>query len=284
MVITGMLDGLDSQAVEGLVGRVRRLLDHIERHAPVSGKELAAKLFGSAHALDKEDKRTKLAGAVTRVLRERERDFNSEGYVLWEKVGILQCRVSAPVLTWSLPVPAAGGSFLDEQIRSATAGGLPLHISLFALQKYRITVPQDMRVLVVENPRLVEAAAERGMPSCVITTNGDPTTAVKTLLQQLRESGASISYHGDFDSWGIKSCSRMCEHHGAEPWMMRASDYEAAVDRAEEAGIRLDHDPYDCGETPWDPDLQAAFNRLRRQVHEEFVLDSVLGRFSEEAG
>ena len=156
MVITGMLDGLDSQAVEGLVGRVRRLLDHIERHAPVSRKELAAKLFGSAHALDKEDKRTKLAGAVTRALQERERDFNSEGYVLWEKVGILQCRVSAPVLTWSLPVPAAGGSFLDEQIRSATAGGLPLHISLFALQKYRITVPARHA-----GPRRREPAARR---------------------------------------------------------------------------------------------------------------------------
>ena len=184
------------------------------------------------------------------------------------------------MLTWSLP--AVGGSVLDEQTRSASAGGLPLHISLFALQKYPITVPQLTPILVVENPRLVEAAAERRLPSCVITSNGNPSTAVSTLLQQLRESGASIWYHGDFDTPGIAICYRMYED-GATPWMMDAPDYEAAIDRAEQAAIPLDHDPKDCGDTPWDPDLQAAFRRRgRRIIHEEFVLDIVLDRFSRE--
>lgn len=280
MVRTGLIGDLDSQDVEALIVDVRRFFDQLGciEVSGLSRTELAATLFGSAHALDDGTKR---AAAVTQALRYREEGgFQLKRRVLWEAAGIMADRVSAPVLTWSLPV--AGGTFLEEQIRSASAGGLPLHISVFALQKYRITVPQDTQVLVVENPRLVEAAAERELPSCVITSNGNPTTAVTTLLQQLRGLGASVWFHGDFDSWGIGICRWMNEA-GATPWMMDAPDYEAAIDLARQAGIRLDRDANDCGETPWDPDLQAAFDRRRRQIiHEEFVLDNVLGRFSKE--
>ena len=277
---SGLLGGLDGAAVKGLVTDVRRLLDHLDRMKPstVSRTELAASLYGSAHALDEG---TKLAGAVTQALRYLGQGFQLDRRALWEAAGILANRVSAPALTWSLPV--LGESALDEQIRSASAGGLPLHISLLALQKYPVTVPRDHPVLVVENPRLVEAAAERRLPNCVITSNGNPSTAVTTLLRQLRDSGASIWYHGDFDAAGIGICRRMYDD-GATPWMMDASDYEAALGRAERAGIRLDHDSNDCGDTPWDPDLQAAFRRRgQRIIHEEFVLESVLGRFSEES-
>ncbi|MCY4620455.1 MAG: TIGR02679 family protein [bacterium] len=280
MVRTGVLGDLDSQDVRGLTVDVRRFLDHIGRVAPsvVSRTELAATLFGSAHALDEGEKR---AAAITQALRYREEGgFNLKRRALWEVAGILADRVSAPVLTWSLP--AVGGTVLDEQTRSASAGGLPLHISLFALHRYPITVPQGTQVLVVENPRLVEAAAERRLPSCVITSNGNPSTAVTTLLQQLRESGASIWYHGDFDAAGLGICRRMYER-GATPWMMGASDYEDAIHRAEQASIRLERDPGDCGATPWDPELQAAFRRHQRVIHEEFVLDCVLSRFSKGA-
>lgn len=279
MVRTGVLGDLDSQAVEALIVDVRRFLDYLGyiELSGISRTELAAMLFGSAHALDEGTKR---AAAITQALRYREAGgFQLKRRALWEVAGILPDRVSAPVLTWSLPT--VGGSVLDEQIRSAAAGGLPLHISLVALQKFPVTVPLNTPVLVVENPRLVEAAAERELPSCVITSNGNPSTAVTTLLRQLRESGASIWYHGDFDTPGIAICRRMYEE-GATPWMMAASDYEAATDLAEAAGVPLDRDPKDCVSTPWDPDLGVAFRRRRRIVHEEFVLDGVLNRFSKE--
>lgn len=278
VVRTGLLGDLDCQATEALIVDVRRFLDHLGDLDPsgISRTELASTLFGSAHALDVGTKR---AAAMTQALRYRQGGFQLKRRALWEAVGILADRVSAPVLTWSLP--AVGGSFLDEQTRSASSGGLPLHISLFALQKYPITVPQDSPILVVENPRLVEAAAERRLPSCVITSNGNPSTAVTTLFQQLSESGALIWYHGDFDSSGIGICRRMHES-GATPWMMDASDYEDAIGRAEQASIRLKRDSYDCGATLWDPELQASFRRHQRVIHEEFVLDNVLDKFCEE--
>ena len=237
-----------------------------------SRTELAAALFGSSHALDQG---TKLASFVKRALRCRLGEPLG-GRELWEASGIQPDRVSAPALTWA--IPADGESPLDVAVQAATDGGLPLHISLLALLRHPLTVPADTPILVVENPRLVEAAAEGGLGYCAIATNGNPTTAVTTLVQQLRESGARLWYHGDFDVAGIAICRRMHDL-GCQPWMMDAQDYRDAVNQAESGGVRLDRDARGCGPTPWDPALKEAFDARRLIVHEEFVLDEVLGGF-----
>ena len=274
---SGIIGGLDGDGVAVLTADVRRLLDQLEDLADqgASRTEIAATLFGSAHALDRGRKRTAAAECA---LRHCIADGTQlEGRELWAAAGILPDRVSAPVLTWALS--AVGTSPLADQIRAATLGALPAHISLVALQKYPISVPGGSPVLVVENPRLVEAAAERELPGCVVTTNGNPTTAVWTLLNQLQRSGAHLLYHGDFDAAGLAICRRM-QAGGCEPWMMRASDYEAAVEMATQSGVRLEREAKACGATPWDPALQEAFDYRRLIVHEEFVLDGVLDRFS----
>lgn len=274
---SGIIGSLEGDDVTGLAGNVRRLLDHLDRFATggTSRTQLAATLFGSAHALDRG---RKLTTAAESALRHRIAGGSGlDGRELWEAADIQADRVSAPVLTWAIPV--AGTSPLAVQIRSATSGALPVHISLVALQKYPITVPRGSPVLVVENPRLVEAAAERELPGSVVATNGNPTTAVRTLLGQLQGSGARVLYHGDFDAAGLAICGRM-HAGGCEPWMMDASDYEAAVRMAGQSGVRLAAESRDCGATPWDPALQKAFEHRRLAVHEEFVLDRVLDRFS----
>ena len=274
---SGILGGLDGDAVARLAADVRRLLDRLEKVAAQgsSRTELAAALFGSAHALDRG---RKLATAAESALHHSISGRTGlQGRELWEAAGILADRVSAPVLAWALPV--VGASPLDVQIRAATSGALPLHISLVAMQRYPISVPAGSPVLVVENPRLVEAAAERRLPGCVVATNGNPTTAVWTLLDQLKGFGTRLLYHGDFDAAGVAICRRMHDG-GCRPWMMGASDYEAAVEMATQSDVRLERESRDCGTTPWDPELQVAFTRQRLIVHEEFVLDRVLDRFS----
>ena len=279
LVRSGTIGALDSGAVADLVADVRRLLDHLDNVKPpgTSRTEIAASLYGSAHALDRG---RSLTTAVDSALRHRvgpREGIEPVGRQLWEAAGILADCVSAPVLTWGLPV--VGTSALDEQVRAAAAGALPLHITLLALQRHPVTVSPRTPVLVVENPRLVEAAAERDLPCGVVASNGNPTTAVITLVQQLQRSGAAISYHGDFDTPGIAICRRM-HAAGCTPWMMDASDYEAAVGLAQRSGVQLASDPHDCGTTPWDPALQEVFGRRRLIVHEEFALDSVLDDFS----
>lgn len=279
IVKSGLIAALDSREVGRLVADVRRLLDRIDRLEPsgISRTELAVQLYGSAHALDRGEKR---AAFVTHALRHQlctpeEREPLGERE-LWEAAGILADRVSAPALTWSLP--AVGTSPLDEQIRAASDGALPLHISLLALLRHPVAVARRTPVLVVENPRLVEAAAERHLAGCVVSSNGNPSTAVTTLMGQLLRSGASIWYHGDFDAPGIAICRRMHET-GCTPWMMDARHYEAAVRLAEFRDVRLERDARECGATPWDPMLQEAFGRRRLIVHEEFLIDGVLDEF-----
>ena len=286
----GQLRGLTGEVVENLADDVRHLLDHLNQVSPaaVSRTEVAATLFGSSHALDPG---TKLASFTTRALRHRwshsaqtrqlpepgqNADEPASDRELWETSGILADRVSAPVLLWSLPV--TGSTALDQQINAATGGRLALHISLAALQRHPVQVPAGTHVLVVENPRLVEAAAERSLPACVISSNGNPTTAVTTLVQQLSDSEASIWYHGDFDSYGLSICRRIHDF-GCTPWMMDAEDYADAIRLAKERGVQLEADAHDCGPTPWDPVLQAEFAKQRLIVHEEFILDWVLERF-----
>ena len=274
LIGAGLLGGLDDEEAVSLAEDVRRLLDRLDQMEPISASrtELAAALFGSSHALDQG---TRLAAFVKRALRCRLGEPLGDRE-LWEASGIQPDRVSAPALAWAIPV--TGNSPIDVAIRASTGDGLPLHVSLLAMLRHPLKVPADTPVLVVENPRLVEAAAERGLDCCVIATNGNPTTAVTTLVQQLRESGACLWYHGDFDAAGIAICRRMHDL-GCRPWRMDAKDYREAVSRAESSRVRLDRDSRGCGPTPWDTALEELFGTRRLIVHEEFVLDRVLDDF-----
>ena len=274
LIGAGLLGGLDDEEALSLAEDVRRLLDRLDRIDPVgaSRTEWAAALFGSSHALDPG---TRLASVVKRALRCRLGEPLGDRE-LWEASGIQADRVSAPALAWAIPV--TGNSPIDVAIRAATGDGLPLHLSLLAMLRHPLKVPDGTAVLVVENPRLVEAAAERGLDGCVVATNGNPTTAVTTLVQQLRESGACLWYHGDFDAAGLAICRRMHDL-GCRPWRMDATDYQEAVSRAERDGVQLDHDSKGCGPTPWNPALEELFGTRRLIVHEEFVLDRVFDGF-----
>ncbi len=108
--------------------------------------------------------------------------------------------VSAPVLTWALPVLGAGG--VADAVRAMTAAGLPMQLSVLALRASPLTVAPGTLVLVAENPRLVEAAAERRLGAALLCTNGNPTTAPSLAIAQLRSCGARPRYHGDIDAPG----------------------------------------------------------------------------------
>ena len=240
--------------------------------------ELAARLFGSSHALDNG---TVLARWVTVALQYRlgEHGEGLTGCQVWEVYGIRDTRVTVPVLSWG--VPAIGESGLADMIRVATDGAMPLHISLYAMLRYPVSVPPGTPVLVVENPRLVEAAAERQLACCVLSANGNPTRSVITLLEQLQQSGASIRCHADFDIWGIAICRRLSGRYDCEPWMMGAAEYEDAIREAQLNRVSLTQSDKKCGATPWDPKLKKVFGKHRLIVHEEFVVDDVLEAFSQ---
>ena len=146
LIGAGLHGGLDGNEVETLVHDVRRLLDYLDQHAApksrpalgpdgdpdpsdflgpwpdgspdgsepaslaaspfVSRTELAATLFGSAHALDPG---TRLAAVVSRALR-YSLGTDLAGRELWEAAGIQADRVSAPALVWAVPATGSIGA------------------------------------------------------------------------------------------------------------------------------------------------------------------------------
>ncbi len=278
VIRSGGLRGLDTAGAVGLIRSVRRVLDHLDHPDHLDGEaageagrsrvDLAAQVLGSAHDLDPG---TRLEAAATRALAHRLGPGASRD--LWERAGAHLDLTSGPALTWGLPVGPA--SPLAALVDAAIALGAPLHLTRFVLDRHPVRVERGAVVLVVENPRLVEAAAQGACPTPVVAANGNPSGAVRLLVGQLLGSGATVRYHGDFDTAGLAMCARMAAL-GAEPWRMGADDYLAALAEADAAGVDLPVEAAAPGPTPWDPSLQAAFDRDRRIVHEERLLPGLL--------
>jgi len=192
---------------------------------------------------------------------------------LWAQAGVHLDLTSAPALTWKLPLSDECG--LARLAAAAADRGIPLHISRFSLEAYPAIVPRGSRILVVENPRVVEAAAQMRAATPVVSTNGRPSSTVLLLLAQLREAGAELRYHGDFDAAGLAICESLTRL-GLVPWRMTAADYLAALAAADDQGAVLPQDPYPPGPTHWDPALRRTFDRERRIVHQERLLPGLV--------
>lgn len=272
VIRAGVLAGSETPDALDLVRTTRTVLDRIDtegrRTGGIARVDLAAEVLGSSHALDRG---TKAEAMVTRALRHR---FpGSDARDAWDRAGIQMDLVSAPALSWGLRAAPSSpmARFLDEAVRL----GIPVHLSQLALRAQPIAVATGTDVLVVENPRIVEAAAQRRTPFPVVALNGNPSGAALLLVDQLLSSGGALRYHGDFDAAGLRICARMHDL-GLVPFEMDRAAYLAAVDDARSRGAPLPADPHPAPPTPWDPALQAAFDACRRIVHEERLLATLL--------
>jgi len=270
VIRAGVLRGLRAEQARDVLHCVQKVLDYLgqDRPAPISRVDLAARLLGSAHALDNG---TRLEAAVARALvfKLGPTDYRD----LWAQAGVHLDLTSAPALTWRLPLSNDCG--LARLAATALDGGIPLHLSRFSLETYPAVVPRGSRILVVENPRIVEAAAQMRAATPVVSTNGRPSSTVLLLLAQLREAGAELPYHGDFDAAGLAICESLTRQ-GVVPWRMTTADYLAALATADDQGAILPHDLHAPGPTPWDPTLQPTFDQERRIVHQERLLPGLI--------
>jgi uncharacterized protein (TIGR02679 family) len=272
VIRAGVLAGLGAAQAVQLVRDSRAVLDRIAANVDLSDRQsrvdLAANVLGSSHALDWG---TREEAAVGRALGLR---TGARGREAWERAGVQLDLVSAPVLTWRLQ-PVAGSPLavlLAETVRL----GVPIHLSQLALRSHPIVLPEGTDVLVTENPRVVEAAAEGLCPHAVVALNGNPSGAARLLVDQLVRCGAAVRYHGDFDAAGLRICARM-HRLGLVPWRMDSESYRQALAAADAEGARLPTDSYRSPPTRWDPDLQPVFDEDRRIVHEERLLAQLLG-------
>jgi uncharacterized protein (TIGR02679 family) len=229
-----------------------------------SRTELAAAVAGHAHALD--EGRT-VTALVLRALAARRGEPPPTGPAarreLWEWAGVQVDAVSTTCLTVGL---RGTGGPTARRLALATDVGDPVHLTGWDLRRLTLTAPE--RVLVCENPRVLEAVAERhGARHPVVCTSGRPTLVVLDVLDAL--AGAELRYHGDFDWPGIAIANRLVADAGVRPWRMRSADYESAAG----PGLPLIGDPV---EPVWDAELGAAMRHHGVAVHEEAVLPVLL--------
>jgi uncharacterized protein (TIGR02679 family) len=163
--------------------------------------------------------------------------------------------------------------------------GCEAHLTLRDLRRleHRI-VEAGTVVFVCENPRVLEAAMDAGARAVVVCTAGNPTLVATTLLERLVADGARLCYHGDFDWAGVGIANRVITACGASPWRMAAEDYREALAATVADGVevvRLEGRPVIAA---WDPGLTPAMEGAGAALHEESMLDVLIGDLVEGRG
>lgn len=241
-----------------------RILVALGADRQVSRVDLAAEVLGDAHGLDDD---AAMTGLVLRGLARRfETDFPSaaEGRrELWRLAGVNGDGISSTCLVLRLPL--APGA-----LAARVAEGDPVHLTRRDLGRHAVAVPTASRVLVCENPRVLEAVADAELEVAVVCVNGNPNLVTLEVLRALARCGASMDYHGDFDWAGLSIANHLIDSAGTRPWLMSATDYLAAPDGVPLRGAIVS--------AMWDSQLAAVMRERGTAVHEESVLPSLLGR------
>lgn len=269
----------DPQIRRRVLSDVLAVLDRLP-HPGTSLAILAGRVLGHAHALDDGP----VQAAVLRALawldeRPDERVGAERRRMLWASAGVALDTVSSTVLTFGLVLPGSGP--VSATLAANAAAGLPVRLTLGQVRHYldkeREPIPDKLRtVFACENPSVVEAAsnslATRGAP--LICAEGRPSVAAGLLLRELRDAGAALCYHGDFDWPGLDIARWVIAEAGAVPWRFGARDYRE--------GLGLNQRPKrlspSAGQarTPWDLDLMHAMLNHLVAVEEEIVMDLLL--------
>ncbi|MGW3314391.1 TIGR02679 family protein [Streptomyces fungicidicus] len=237
--------------------------------------ELATRATGSAHGLDDG---TLLSRLVLRgIALAHDTDFPTDAparRALWRTASVTPDEVSSTVLTYGLR--PTGGTWQETALRERTDHHRETHLTLRDLRTLHLTMPPGTRIHVCENPRVVEAAADTARTAPLVCTSGSATTVVLTLLDALAASGCTFAYHGDFDWPGITLANRVTRRYAADPWRMRAPDYEHLATRTRLHGtphLPLTGPPV---EAAWDQELAPTMEALGIALHEEAALDLLL--------
>ncbi len=229
--------------------------------------ELAAAAAHDAHALDDDRRLSQLVLRALALRVDRPAPTSaSERRDLWETVGVMTDSVSSTCLTRGLGVLDCWAGAL--RYRLAADAGDPIHVTWWDLRRGLQMAP-GQEVFVCENPRVLEAIAERGLDGItVVCTSGRSTLVVLEVLRRLSGSGAHIRYHGDFDWPGVAMTNQLVAMFDVQPWRMSADDYLESPACLPLAGSEV--------LPAWDAELGAAMRHRGLAVHEEAVLGTLL--------
>ena len=267
----GMLkrvSGGDSEFATRLCQAASRVLTRLP--APAQARsQLAADALGDAHGLDPGRPVARLVLSALRRRAADDEDADSEETVreTWAAAGVMVNELARPALFLNLPGALA-------------MAGEPAYLSLRALLRsppaWKL---EGCPVFVCENPNLVAIAADVLGTACapLVCTDGMPAAAQRALLHQLKEAGAMLRYHGDFDWPGIVIGNLVTRQFGATPWRFCASDYASAA-----TGIADGRPLGDASvAAEWDATLSQAMGTAGWAIDEEAVAAELLRDLSQ---
>ena len=238
---------------------------------PVERGRLAVEtLAGDPHALD--DDRP-LARALVRLLAARAgmpvpRDA-PEQRLLWQRFGVIVDPLSVDALALGLAAHPKG----HVGLALAAVAGRHVRLTLAQLHERGLRLVVGGDVFLCENPAVISAAERVLWPHVppLVCTSGWPNSAVCRLLDLLRDSGARLRHHGDFDWDGLRIFAWLRDRYGAEPWRFDAASYRQGIRDHPTRARPLDGRPASASD-----ELAAAMLEHDRELHEEAVLDVLI--------
>ncbi|MGH8931627.1 MAG: TIGR02679 family protein [Egibacteraceae bacterium] len=256
-----------------LLTRAMNVTDRLPARPVTTLARLAAETLDDSHALDHGRPEATLAIRAAAALSGLRLVDDANGRRdAWASVGVLCDELSAPVLVLNLHTDP--GSLTGRALVLHAEAGEPARLTLRQLLRHEPRFSPAVTghtVFVCENPSVIAAAADRLGPASapLVCLDGQRKTAARTLLDLLSASGVALTYHGDFDWGGIRIGNVMHRDHAARPWRFSTPDYHAT-----HGGTPLEGRPVPAR---WDPTLAPALSEAGRAVHEEQLLDDLLG-------
>ena len=245
---------------------------------------LASQTLGDSHALDPQHR---VAALVLRALAHRDGcpmpDTAARRRALWARHGVICDDLSCDVLVTGLR--PRGDALLARTLRQHAEVGEPLRLTLRQLAAAPTVEPlPGGLVFVCENPAVVAMAADDLGNRCppMVCLAGQPNTAAHLLLTHLKQHGAELRYHGDFDWGGLNIGNTLWRSLPFTPWRFTADDYRQFARQL----ANSDDLPQLSGRpvaAEWDPNLAAAMQEIGRVVEEEAVIESLLADLQQHA-
>jgi uncharacterized protein (TIGR02679 family) len=243
---------------------------------PASGVDravLASDLFGDAHALDDDRPLLRLLlhalahldQAPTPARSDQRRDMLAA-------YGIFTDSTSTTVLVLNLRPRPIGP--VTNAITLCADAAVPVPVTLQMLHgEPWLWTPGT--VWVCENPTVLGLAARRLGAACppMVCVEGMLSVAARRLLVSLAAAGVDLRYHGDFDKGGVRIANIVIGEIGARPWRLSAADYHEAIARPK----RFLPIKGSVPQTKWDPRLRDDMEQCRLAVHEEKIVDLLVG-------
>jgi uncharacterized protein (TIGR02679 family) len=243
-------------------------------HRGTTLTEFAVHVLRDAHALDRNKKLASVLTGALSILAGMECVSSRAQYRrAWDRLGVAWNELSSSALILNLP--ADTDTLTGELLRVCAVAGEPCRLTTRQLLRYppswRTIVPPK-KVYVCENPTVMSAAAKRFGSSSLplVCIEGQPSTAIRVLLQRLVEHGTELLYHGDFDWPGILIANFIVSNLGASLWRMKTIDYRKSSLHAK---LSLKGKPVDA---LWDAGLRSEMEGTDRAIHEEQVLQELI--------